>query len=93
MENNNLNTEIPKEVVENKKKNNIFKSKSFIITLIVLLTLVIGIGYWFFKNTKLIDSYNNKVYPGAYILSKDLSGLNSEDLHNTLVSLVSDISN
>jgi len=93
MENNNLNTQTPKEVVENNIKNNFFASKAFKITLAVLLILVIGIGYWFFINSKLINSYSNKVYPGAYILSKDLSGLNPEDLHNTLVSLVSDISN
>ncbi|MGN0027923.1 MAG: VanW family protein [Clostridium sp.] len=92
MENNNLNTNIPKEVVEN-KKSTIFKSKSFKITLVVLLILLIGIGYWLFRNISLIDSYSDKVYPGAYILNKDLSGLNSDDLHNTLVSLVNDISN
>lgn len=93
MENNNLNTKTPKEVIENKKKSAIFTPKVWKTTLIVFLILVIGIGYWFFRNIKLINSYSDKVYPGAYILSKDLSGLNSEDLHNTLVSLVSDISN
>ncbi|MDV4149634.1 VanW family protein [Clostridium sp. AL.422] len=93
MENNNLNTETPKEVVEGKKKSTIFKSKFFKIILIVCLILSIGIGYWFFRNGNLINSYSDKVYPGAYILNKDLSGLNSEDLHNTLVALLNDISN
>lgn len=93
MENNNINTETPKEVVENKKKSTIFTPKAWKTLLIVSLILVIGMGYWFFRNNNLINSYSDKVYPGAYILSKDLSGLNSEDLHNTLVSLVSDISN
>lgn len=92
MDNNNLNTKIPKEVVEG-KRSTIFKSKGFKITLIALLILFIGIGYWLFKNINLINSYSDKVYPGAYILSKDLSGLNTEELHNTLVSLVNDISN
>ena len=92
MENNSLNTKTPKEVVED-KKSTIFKSKGFKITLVSFLILLIGIGYWLFRNIKLIDSYSDKVYPGAYILSKDLSGLNTEDLHNTLVSLVNDISN
>lgn len=92
MDNNNLNTKIPKEVVEG-KRSTIFKSKGFKITLIALLILLIGIGYWFFRNINLINSYSDKVYPGAYILSKDLSGLNTEELHNTLVSLVNDISN
>ena len=92
MDNNNLNTKIPKEVVEG-KRSTIFKSKGFKITLIALLILLIGIGYWFFRNINLINSYSDKVYPGAYILSKDLSGLNTEELHNTLVSLLNDISN
>ena len=92
MESNNLNTKTPEEVVED-KKSTIFASKGFKITLILFLILFIGIGYWLFRNYKLIDSYSDKVYPGAYILNKDLSGLNSEDLHSTLVSLVNDISN
>ncbi|MFU7517451.1 VanW family protein [Clostridium sp. HCS.1] len=92
MDNNNLNTNMPKEVVEG-KKSTIFKSKGFKITIVTLLILLIGIGYWLFRNISLINSYSDKVYPGAYILSKDLSGLNSEDLHNTLVSLLNDISN
>ena len=93
MENNNLNTETPKEVVESKKKSTIFTPKIWKIILIVFLILSIGIGYWFFSNSNLINNYSDKVYPGAYILSKDLSGLNSEELHNTLVSLINDISN
>ncbi|MDU5108276.1 VanW family protein [Clostridium sp.] len=92
MDNNNLNTNMPKEVVEG-KKSTIFKSKGFKITIVTLLILLIGIGYWLFRNISLINSYSDKVYPGAYILNKDLSGLNSEDLHNTLVSLLNDISN
>lgn len=92
MDNNNLNSNIPKEVVEG-KKSTIFKSKGFKVTLVAFLILLIGIGYWLFRNISLINSYSDKVYPGAYILSKDLSGLSSEDLHNTLVSLLNDISN
>ncbi len=92
MDNNNLNTNMPKEVVKG-KKSTIFNSKGFKITLVAFLILLIGIGYWLFRNISLISSYSDKVYPGAYILSKDLSGLNSEDLHNTLMSLLNDISN
>ena len=80
MENNNLNTKTPKEVVEDNKKSTIFNSKAFKITLIVLLILLAGIGYWFFNNSKLINSYSDKVYPGAYILHKDLSGLTIIDV-------------
>ncbi|WP_066894232.1 VanW family protein [Clostridium nigeriense] len=93
MENNNLNTKTPKEVVKSNKKSTIFTPKFLKITLIISLILIIGVGYWFFRNINLINNYANRTYPGAYILSKDLSGLNKDELHNTLVSLVDNISN
>lgn len=93
MENNNLNTETSKEVVEQKQKSGIFTAKAWKIIFIVALLLVVGIGFWFYKNITLINSYADKVYPGASILNKNLTGLNRDDLHNTLVSLVNDISN
>lgn len=89
MENNNLNTEESIEVT----KNNIFTSKALKITLSISLLLFIGLIYWFFTNNNLINTYADKAYPGAYILNKDLSGLNKDDLHNTLLSLVDNISN
>lgn len=93
MENNKFNTEKENEVTNEKHKSTVFTSKVFKIILISSLVLLIGIGIWLYRNITLINSYANKVYPGASILSKDLTGLNNDDLHNTLVSLVNEISN
>jgi len=93
MENNNLNTETQKEVVEAPNRNAIFTPKGWKSIFIIALVFVIGIGFWFYKNITLINSYADKVYPGASILNKDLTGFNNDDLHNTLVSLLNNISN
>ncbi|MGG7145005.1 VanW family protein [Clostridium nigeriense] len=93
MENNNLNTETQKKVVEEPHKNAIFTPKVWKSIFIIALVFVMGIGFWFYKNITLINSYADKVYPGASILNKDLTGFNNNDLHNTLVSLFNDISN
>lgn len=92
MSNNNLNTETPKEVVQSTPKSIISFLKSWKTILIVFLILISILGYWLIKNTNLINSYSNKVYPGAYILNKDLGGLNNDDLHKALVSLIENIS-
>ncbi|MCR1950102.1 MULTISPECIES: VanW family protein [unclassified Clostridium] len=93
MSNNNLNTETPKEVVQTDKKSIVSILKSWKFILLVFLILVSILGYWIISSTKLINNYADKVYPGAYILNKDLAGLNNNDLHTTLISLVEDISN
>ncbi|MBQ6820773.1 MAG: VanW family protein [Clostridium sp.] len=93
MENNNLNTEPSKEVIEQSKVCKFLKSKTFIIISSIILILSIAIGYWFYSNNKLINSYSNKVYPGVSILGTDLSGLSSEELHATLISLFNNIEN
>ena len=93
MENNDLNTKTPEEVVTDKKKSTLFKSKIFKTALIISLIFIISISYWVFINIKLINNYSDKVYPGAYVLNNDLSGLNKEELHDALISLVNDINN
>lgn len=93
MSNSNLNTETPKEVVQTDKKSIVSILKSWKFMLVVFLILISIIGYWFISNTNLINNYADKVYPGAYILNKDLAGLSSSDLHSELISLVENISN
>ena len=93
MSNNNLNTETSKEVVQADKKSIVSILKSWKFILLVFLILISILGYWLISNTNLINNYADKVYPGAYILNKDLTGLNNNDLHSTLISLVEDISN
>lgn len=91
--NNNLNTELNDEVVQVDHKSTIFSSTPFKIGIVLALILVSFIGYWFAKNISLVNSYNDKVYPGAYILNQDLSSLSDSALHEALVSLLNDISN
>lgn len=93
MSNNNLNTETSKEVVQADKKSIVSILKSWKFILVVFLILISILGYWLISNTNLINNYADKVYPGAYILNKDLAGLDNNDLHSTLISLVEDISN
>lgn len=93
MSNNNLNPQTPEEVVKINKKGIIPILKSWKFILALFLILISVLGYWLIKSINLVNSYSDKVYPGAYILSKDLTGLDSSDLHTTIMSLVDDISN
>lgn len=93
MSNNNLNTETTNKIVQANKKNTLLFFKPWKFVLILFLILSSSLAYWWFTNDNLIKSYSDKVYPGAYILDKDLSGLNKDDLHNTIASLIEDISN
>lgn len=93
MDNNNLNTELQKEVVQENIKSTIFSSKIFKISIAILILLVSFIGYWLAKNINLINSYKDMVYPGAYVLDKDLSNLTNTTLHDELISLIENISN
>lgn len=92
MDNNNLNTELQKEVVQENIKNTIFSSKVFKISVAMLILLASITGYWLAKNINLVNSYKDIVYPGAYVLNKELSNLTSTTLHEELISLVEDIS-
>ena len=60
------------------------KSKKFkvglTIGIIVLIVIIGGILYWWISNKKLVDSYENKVYPEVYIYSEPVGELNEADL-------------
>lgn len=73
-------------------KNNKYFTPIKIFVLIISLAIIIS-SYIFFKNYSLVSSYNEKVYPGVYVLNKDLSGLNKEDLLNELTLLAEDLTN
>jgi len=73
-------------------KNNKYFTPIKIFILIISLAIIIS-SYIFFKNYSLVSSYNEKVYPGVYVLNKDLSGLNKEDLLNELTLLAKDLTN
>ena len=78
------NNVIPKtNEVESKPKS---KTKNIIIfTILALLIIVVSvIIYIHLENKKLIDSYENKVYPGTFVFNKDVSGMTKEELHKAL---------
>lgn len=86
---NNINLSNESEVILQNKK----KVKPLTTFIIIISLVVIICSYIFLKNYSLVSSYSDKVYPGVYLLNKDLSALNSEDLLNELNLLASDLTN
>jgi len=82
---NNTDLSTEKEVILKTKK----KVTPLTISLVIISFVAIISLYVFFKNYNLVSSYSNKVYPGIYVLNKDLSSLTSEELLNEL-NLLSD---
>ncbi len=74
-----------------KEKNN-GKKKIIIgsISLVIAILLISGI-YYGVKINNLVKSYNDKVYPMSYILDKDISGMNKDQLHKTLEEILSTV--
>lgn len=61
------------------------KAKIGLIIGIVVLVAIIGGGlYWWMSNKKLVDSYENKVYPEVYLYSEPVGELNEVDLSKVL---------
>ena len=73
------------------------KSKKFkvgiTIGIIVLIVIIGGILYWWISNKKLVDSYENKVYPEVYIYSEPVGELNEADLSKILAEKDAEIAN
>ena len=73
------------------------KSKKFkvglTIGIIVLIGIIGGILYWWISNKKLVDSYENKVYPEVYIYSESVGELNEADLSKILAEKDAEIAN
>lgn len=67
--------------------------KIIIFTGLALVILVASIfTYIHLENKKLINSYENKVYPGTLVFDKDVSGLTKEELHKVVEEMVIGIS-
>ena len=86
---NNPNLLNEQEVILKTKK----KITPLTISLVIISFVAIFFLYASFKNYNLVSSYSNKVYPGVYVLNKDLSSLNSEDLLKELNLLSDDLTN
>ena len=77
--------------VESKPKS---KIKNIIIFTAIALVIIVAsvFTYIHLENKKLINSYENKVYPGTFVFNKDVSGMTKEELHKALEEMVSGIS-
>jgi len=75
----------------NKPKNKIKKIVFFLILAIVILGGA-TVTYLSIENRELVNSYNDKVYPGTFVFDEDVSGLTKSELHNVLEKMVNDIS-
>jgi vancomycin resistance protein YoaR len=91
--NNGINTTNETETLDTKENGIITFLKAYKFLIIIFLFLISILSYFIVKNVNLVNSYSNRVYPGAYILDKDLSGLTQEDLKTELTSFVSNLSN
>ncbi|MGG7144593.1 VanW family protein [Clostridium nigeriense] len=75
----------------NKPKNKMKKIVFFVILAIIILVGA-TVTYLSIKNRDLVNSYNDKVYPGTFVFDEDVSGLTKNELHNVLEAMVNDIS-
>ncbi|ASW43044.1 VanW family protein [Clostridium isatidis] len=63
-------------------------------TIVIALTIISAVlSYFIITNMNLVKSYSSKVYPGVYVLDRDLSNLSKEELHNELTTLVEKLLN
>jgi vancomycin resistance protein YoaR len=67
-----------------------FKYIIAIILCILAITLFYG-TYLLVANNKVVKAYENKVYPGIYLLDKEVGGLTEGELKETIKSMVNDI--
>lgn len=80
------NTDTSKETgIINTKMQKFLSIKTLVIVLLIISTIL---SYFIVTNVNLVKSYSSKVYPGVYILDKDLSNLSKEELNNELSTLV-----
>lgn len=93
MDSNESNTNLGENIVLTEETNmsllkKLFKSKYFLLAIAIIVILVALLTYKGVKDNNLIKSFSDKVYPGAYILDKDISGQTADELHKTLVSMM-----
>lgn len=88
-----LNTISEKNIHEDKDEGH-KKGKTFlVIGIFVLLAIIVGMLYWWMSNRKLVNSYENKVYPEVYVDSESVGELNEVDLSKALSDIDTQIAN
>ena len=78
--------EVVKKVTTKRKK------VIFLIALVVGILVTSIIVYTNSQNKKLVNSYQDKVYPGAVVFDTEISGFTKSQLHNLLEDMVNEIS-
>lgn len=70
------------------------KRKKIIIILGVALVVVAAsiFTYVNLQNRKLVNSYENKIYPGTFVFDKDVSNMTKSELHTVIEEMVRGIS-
>lgn len=77
--------------VINKPKSKIKKIVFFVV--LAILIIVGGIATYIISgNKELVNSYDDKVYPGTFVFDEDVSGLTKSELHNVLEAMLNNIS-
>ena len=83
----NVNTETAVAEQEPKKDN---KKRNIIILSVIAAIIIVVISifsYWWITNHKLVESYDNKVYPECYINEEPVGELSASELSETIKNL------
>ena len=86
---NNITPQTNEVVIKHKSKT---KKIIFFVVLAIVVLAVSTFAYASSENKKLVNSYEDKVYPGTFVFDKDVSGMTKSELHNVLEEMVNDIS-
>ncbi len=75
-------------------KKSTTKLKKILIFAIVAVIVLVGAtaAYVNSENKKLVNSYEDKVYPGTFVFDTDVSGFTKSQLHSVLEEMVNEIS-
>ncbi|MBM6837589.1 VanW family protein, partial [Clostridium saudiense] len=70
------------------------KLKKILIFAVLAVLVLVGstTAYVNSENKKLVNSYEEKVYPGTFVFDTDVSGFSKSELHTVLEEMINDIS-
>lgn len=75
-----------------KKPTSKLKKILFLSVLAVIILVSATAAYVNSENKKLVNSYEDKVYPGTFVFDTDVSGFTKSQLHSVLEEMVNEIS-
>lgn len=77
------------EVIQKPKSK--LKKILFFAVLAVIILVASTAAYASSENKKLVNSYEDKVYPGAFVFDTDVSGFTKSELHSVIEEMVNNI--